>query len=584
MKRYPSIIAAGLMLVAITTLPAPAAANTWNNFTANSLWSTNAPDQNWTSPTSWVNGDDAIFGPSGVGTVYLYTPVSAHNIMFDSAGYSINAFGGGNTLTLAGTTPTISNNVNVTIAATIVGTNGMACEGSGSRVLQGDVVAGLANAYTNGTYVRNGTLVLQCTNALYPGNSSSGVSYAVDSIEALDTGATIKLGTIDDGLGHWYWVPKGQIAAGAPNFVSRLHLTGGTFDFNGDQRGNNQVPCPDGFGTIINTSSNIASGMIIVGDGQDHTFAGHIMDGGLVTTNVLYGSTNWPGYQIGILDLHYGAGGYTLTLSGSNSFSGSIRCGNASIKLSGAGTLGWPSPFYGITGPMRISGGQHIDLNGTSQTIGPMGNSGTGTQGTIYNSAVGTVSTLTFGVGDNDNFTAINFIDNPGTGGVLALTKVGTNVFGQGLIGTNTYSGDTTVSNGILAFLGTSAVSPNTNIRLYTGGGLLDLSYDGTANVQGLYTNGVPLCPGVYSSANLPNYFVDDIGLLQVTGVNRHLSYARSGNNITFSWLGNCTKLQAQTNSITGNWSDYPGGGSSPVSVTNNPANGSVFYRLSPLP
>ena len=96
MKRYPSLIAASMMLEAIALFQTQAAANTWNNFTANFLWSTNPADQNWTSPTAWVNGDDAIFGATGAGAVYLSTPVSAHNLTLNSAGYSINAFAGGN--------------------------------------------------------------------------------------------------------------------------------------------------------------------------------------------------------------------------------------------------------------------------------------------------------------------------------------------------------------------------------------------------------------------------------------------------------------------------------------------------------
>jgi hypothetical protein len=58
-----------------------------------------------------------------------------------------------------------------------------------------------------------------------------------------------------------------------------------------------------------------------------------------------------------------------------------------------------------------------------------------------------------------------------------------------------------------------------------------------------------------------------------------------SGNTITFSW-GGPYKLQAQTNTlsvgVSNNWGDYPGGGSSPVSVTINKANGTVFFRLAP--
>jgi hypothetical protein len=53
---------------------------------------------------------------------------------------------------------------------------------------------------------------------------------------------------------------------------------------------------------------------------------------------------------------------------------------------------------------------------------------------------------------------------------------------------------------------------------------------------------------------------------------------------LTLSWAGTGFKLQAQTNAldigISSNWGDYPGGGTSPVNVTINPANSAVFFRL----
>ena len=57
------------------------------------------------------------------------------------------------------------------------------------------------------------------------------------------------------------------------------------------------------------------------------------------------------------------------------------------------------------------------------------------------------------------------------------------------------------------------------------------------------------------------------------------LSYTNLGGSLQFSWTGSF-KLQSQTNSLsTGlntNWNDYPGGGTSPVTVTVDPTKGSV--------
>jgi fibronectin-binding autotransporter adhesin len=59
------------------------------------------------------------------------------------------------------------------------------------------------------------------------------------------------------------------------------------------------------------------------------------------------------------------------------------------------------------------------------------------------------------------------------------------------------------------------------------------------------------------------------------------------GNNLQFTWTGSF-KLQAQTNSLSvglsNNWGDYPGGGTSGVSVPVNVANETVFFRLVSTP
>ncbi len=62
------------------------------------------------------------------------------------------------------------------------------------------------------------------------------------------------------------------------------------------------------------------------------------------------------------------------------------------------------------------------------------------------------------------------------------------------------------------------------------------------------------------------------------------LSVSQAGNVLTFSWTNAAFRLQSQTNALSvglnTNWTDYPGGSSSPANVTNNPANPAVFFRL----
>ena len=64
-------------------------------------------------------------------------------------------------------------------------------------------------------------------------------------------------------------------------------------------------------------------------------------------------------------------------------------------------------------------------------------------------------------------------------------------------------------------------------------------------------------------------------------------TWINTGSTIQFSWPAGF-KVQAQTNSlnvgIRTNWADYPGGGTSPLTVPIDAGQGTVFYRLSAKP
>ena len=83
---------------------------------------------------------------------------------------------------------------------------------------------------------------------------------------------------------------------------------------------------------------------------------------------------------------------------------------------------------------------------------------------------------------------------------------------------------------------------------------------------------------------NLAWQFNPTSGVLSVisVAVNPTLLYSVTGNTLNLSWVEPGFKLQSQTKSLDSTWFDYPGGASSPVPVTVDPANGSVFFRLAP--
>jgi autotransporter-associated beta strand protein len=111
--------------------------------------------------------------------------------------------------------------------------------------------------------------------------------------------------------------------------------------------------------------------------------------------------------------------------------------------------------------------------------------------------------------------------------------------------------------------------------------------FDATpGNYFGTFEAIVPETPGAGLFWDTSNLTVD--GTLKVIGPNPPLNMVVNGSNLDFSWTNtgtNTFKLQAQTNNlnigISGNWGDYPGGGSSPVSVPLDATQGTVFFRLS---
>ena len=124
---------------------------TWDN-ALTAAWAA-ASGGSYTS--QWAGGNDAVFEGSA-GTVTL-AGVTAHNLTFNATGYTLSGAG---TLTLTGTTPTISlgSGISATIGNEIAGSAGLTKIGAGSLTLNG------TNNYTGMTTVGEGMLVLGGAN------------------------------------------------------------------------------------------------------------------------------------------------------------------------------------------------------------------------------------------------------------------------------------------------------------------------------------------------------------------------------------------------------------------------------------
>ncbi|WP_395750689.1 autotransporter-associated beta strand repeat-containing protein [Prosthecobacter sp.] len=157
----------------------------------------------------------------------------------------------------------------------------------------------------------------------------------------------------------------------------------------------------------------------------------------------------------------------TLILDGVNTYVGdtTFAVGGGTIQLGATNVL----PDGSGKGNLVTTNGL-VNMNGFSDTVN--GLSGTGT---VDNLATGTTSTLTAG-GGNASSTFSGLLQNTGSGAVLALGKTGT---GTLILNTaNTFTGGTTISNGILQVdnanaLGSGSVTFNTSgIRLVISTGL----------------------------------------------------------------------------------------------------------------
>ena len=120
---------------------------------------------NWWSATSgsggWVSNDTAVFGGTlGGGTVTILNGISANNLAFNTAGYTVT----GSSLTFTG--GTVNANANATIGSLVAGTAGLTVVGPGTLTLNGLA----SNVYSGNTTVTGGGLLLDFGNMSNPTN------------------------------------------------------------------------------------------------------------------------------------------------------------------------------------------------------------------------------------------------------------------------------------------------------------------------------------------------------------------------------------------------------------------------------
>ncbi|MCC8956343.1 autotransporter domain-containing protein [Bradyrhizobium sp. Pear77] len=393
--------------------------------------------------------------------------------------------------------------------------------GAGSvNVLAGSTSLTGANSYTGGTTLTGGRLSVAADQNL--GAATGGLTFNGGTLQFANSftlaatravtmnagGGTFDTNGNDVSFGGSFSGPGGLTKTGAGTLTLTLRLLSSTDGYSGPtnivagtlRAGNDLVFAQQSAFTVaagatldlnshlVNIASLAGAGNVTLGN-----------QGGLGLSGFHMGDTTFSGVISGSGTVSKFSDG-TLTLSGTNTYSGVTVLGFGGLRLSGAGTLGLASNSLQLLSP-----GSTLDLGGTSQTQnGGLSMLG----GTIANGTL--ASSGTFQVQSGNISAAL-----AGTGSFVVPFIAPT--LKVVLSGTNTYTGNTTVG-GMLQVDGSIASSALTTVNsAFNIPGVLS----GTGTVGTTLINGGILAPGTVVpglGTTVPGPLTGTPGTLTVAG------------------------------------------------------------------
>ncbi|EBB4458897.1 autotransporter outer membrane beta-barrel domain-containing protein [Salmonella enterica] len=412
-----------------------------------------------------------------------------------------NTYTGGTTIsggTLVATNVDALGSGDVTDDATLElntgGTFDNAISGSGKVEKSGDDALTLsgANTYTGGTLISDGTLVASNVEALGTGDVTD------NAVLELNTG-----GDFDNAISG-----SGQVEKSGDGTLT----LSGSNTYTG--------------GTTINDGTLIATSVDALGSGDVTDNATLALNTGGTFDNTISGS--------GKVEK---SGDDALTLSGANSYTGGTLISGGTLIASNVEALGTGDVTNNATLELNTGGDFTNNISGSGQVVKSgdetltLSGSNTYTGGTTINDGTLVATSVeALGSGDvtNDAVLALNtggdFANN--IGGTGSVVKSGDETLT--LSGSNTYTGSTLISSGTLVAndvnaLGTGDVTDNATLMLNTGGdfinniggtGRVEKSGDDTLTLSGSnsYTGGTLISSGTLVATN-----VDALGSGDVT-------------------------------------------------------------------
>ncbi|EBM9192553.1 autotransporter-associated beta strand repeat-containing protein [Salmonella enterica subsp. enterica serovar Kentucky] len=421
---------------------------------------------------------------------------------------------------------------NATLALNTGGTFDNAISGSGQVVKSGDETLTLSgtNSYTGGTTISGGTLVATNVEALGSGDVTD------DATLELNTG-----GTFDNAISG-----SGQVVKSGDKMLT----LSGANSYSG--------------GTLISDGTLVASNVEALGTGDVTNNATLALNTGGDFTNNISGS----GQVVK-------SGDDTLTLSGSNSYTGGTTISGGTLVATNVDALGTGDVTNSSTLELNTGGTFDNAISGSGQVVKSgdetltLSGSNTYTGGTLISGGTLVATNVdALGTGDvTDNATLE--LNTGGTfdnviSGSGQVVKSGDDTLT--LSGANSYTGGTLISGGTLVAtsveaLGSGDVTDNAVLELNTGGtfdnaisgsGQVVKSGDKTLTLSGAnsYTGGTTISGGTLVASNveaLGSGDIDNYASLQLNASGQFVTANLTTHDNAITAIGAGSALRANT-------------------------------------
>ncbi|EAV3518949.1 autotransporter-associated beta strand repeat-containing protein [Salmonella enterica] len=465
-------------------------------------------------------------------------------------------------------------------------------QGAGTLILNAE------NTYTGGTTISGGTLVATNVDALGSGDVTDDATLELNTGGTFDnaisgSGQVVKSGDETLTLSGTNTYSGGTLISGGTLVASNVEAlgtgdvtdnavlelnTGG--DFDNAISGSGQVE-KSGDGTLTLSGSNTYTGGTTINDGTLIATSVDALGSGDVTDNATLALNTGGTFDNTISGSGKveKSGDDALTLSGANSYTGGTLISGGTLIASNVEALGTGDVTNNATLELNTGGDFTNNISGSGQVVKSgdetltLSGSNTYTGGTTINDGTLVATSVeALGSGDvtNDAVLALNtggdFANN--IGGTGSVVKSGDETLT--LSGTNSYTGGTTISGGTLVAtnveaLGSGDVTNNATLELNTGGdftnnisgnGQVVKSGDETLTLSGTnsYTGGTTISGGTLVATN-----VEALGTGDVT--NNATLELNTGGDFTNNISGNGQVVKSGDDTLTFSGSNtYTGG------------------------